>query len=270
MLPLRTLSYVFPALAVLAPSAALATDWVDRPLTRGSMQAYGEAGYGVGFGARQSELSAPVTTTSTDKGSGFHLAGAIGLPVLGELGVRLGFRVGEPGKVTRGDEFGRVYDAHTYGAGGSTMANPELSLRSSIIATKIVELGTDARFTIPIADGSSFAMTAGLPVRIRAPGTLRVDTGLYFPVVFASNTEFGFSIPAQLWVQISDFYVGALSGVKIYRQPFERVDVAAGVGAGVTLGGTFDVRLQVLSQRINDDEWLRATGLGFNVSVMTP
>jgi hypothetical protein len=150
------------------------------------------------------------------------------------------------------------------------MANPELSLRSSFVATKIFELGSDARFTIPIAEGSSFALTAGLPVRIRAPGSLRFDTGLYVPVVFASSTEFGFSIPAQLWVQISDFYVGALSGIKIYRHPLERADVAAGVGAGVTLGGIFDVRLQVLTQRVNDADWLRATGFGLNASVMTP
>ena len=267
---LRTLPCAFFVAALVGSSPARATDWVDRPLTNGSMHAQGEAGYGIGFGARESELSAPVMTSSTDKGSGFHLGASLGLPLGFEVGARVGFRIGSAGQKTRGDEFGRVYDANTYGAGSDTVSNPEFSLRSSIIATRIVELGTDARFTIPIASGSSFGLTAGIPLRIRAPGSLRFDTGLYLPVVFTSSTDYGFSIPAQLWVQIGDLYVGALSGVKIYRQPLERVDIAVGVGAGYTFGGIFDVRMQVLTQRVNDEEWLRATGLGLNVGVMTP
>ena len=268
---LRTLPYATAGLVVaLCSTPARATDWVDRPITNGSMHVQGDLGYGIGFGARQSELSAPLMTSGTEKGSGFHLGAQLGLPLGFEIGARMGFRIGDAGKITRGDEFGRVYDANTYNAGSDGASNPEFMLRSSIIATKIVEVGSEARFVIPAVTGSSFGMTAGFPLRIRAPGVLRFDTGFYLPAVFNATSDYGFSIPLQLWVQIANFYVGALSGVKIYRQPFERVDVAAGVGAGVTLAGIFDVRMQVLTQRVNDEDRLRATGLGLNVGIMTP
>ena len=269
---LRTLPHAI-AIATLfgvSTKVARAVDWVDRPLTNGSMHVQGDVGYGIGFGARQSELSAPLMTTQTDKGSGFHLSAQLGLPLGFEIGARVGFRIGDAGKITRGDEFGRVYDANTYATAGDTASNPEFLLRSSIVATKIVELGSELRFVVPAVSGSSFGMTAGLPFRLRAPGVLRFDTGFYLPTVFTSRNDYAFSIPIQLWFQISNFYVGAISGVKIYRQPFERVDLAAGVGVGVTLGSIFDVRLQVVTQRVNDEEWLRATGLGLNVGVQTP
>ncbi len=261
------------ALACVLParSARAESKWVDRPYVASLFRFTGEAGYGVAFGNRLANLGIPDTTKSVDTGGAFYVGAALSLPIGLEVGVRTGFRLGDAGKSTRADEFGRMYDITTFGTGADAAANPEINLRSSLFGNKIVELGAEGRFIIPAATGTSFGQVSGLHLRVHAPTLLRAETAILFPTIFASGgTEWAIAMPVSVWFQIGDFYVGGLSGFRAYRYPLERTDVIAGVGAGYTFAGMFDVKAQLLTQRINDSDWSRAAGFGLGASIVAP
>ena len=185
----RFISIAFGALAASATRDAAADKaFVDRPLTLPMLHFAADAGIGVGqyqdvqFGARV----------------GYRFDDA---------GVNAGWGLGA-------DHFARLFDPVVLEPGGSQLSNPELRLRGSLVDLEVLQLGLETRAIIPTGAKSSFALAPGIPVRIHVPGFMRIDTGVFFPIVFTSDTGYTIDIPAQLFFQVADAFFGPMLGFR--------------------------------------------------------
>jgi hypothetical protein len=279
--------------ATLARGARADEPFVDRALTLPPLHFSADAGLGFGQGPAATPLDvqgpAPAPSdTGLKLGWGSNLEAAVGLPFLGEVGVRVGVRFGDDG-INAGwgmgaDHFARLFDPVPAEAGNATVTNPEIRLRGTWLNLKIVELGFETRFIIPTADGSDFEMVPGVPARIHVPGFARIDTGVWLPVLF-SDGSFTIDIPAQLFFQAGQAFFGPMTGVRFNRPAGgvgDSTDVPAGIGGGYTLGGSsaqretphggpvLDLKVQVRTERINDVSWTKYIGGGLGVGLRLP
>jgi|GEM_PF-966793 len=283
--------------AAVAPDAAADVPWVDRPLTLPPLHVSADAG--IGFGLFEGYRLDPggsgnVTATGSQAGWGANLEAAVGLPFIGELGLRFGYRFGpditlpgtavEPsGTMERAgaaagtglgaDHFARLFDPIVTEPGQDDFTNPELRVRNTLLDLKVLELGLETRVILPTATGSDLAVTPALPVRVHVPGLLRVDTGVFVPVVFDSVTSFAVDIPAQAFFQVHDAFVGPLTGIRFVRPGGDApsyTEIPLGIGAGYTLGGIIDLKVQVRTERVNDPAWWEYFGAGVGVGLRVP
>lgn len=264
--------------AAWSSSASADKPFVDRPLTLPLLHMSADAGIGFGQGAPPPTVDQAGNShpSALKFGWGSNLDAAVGLPFVGELGVRFGFRFDQNG-VNAGwgmgaDHFARLFDPIVDGPGGDTFANPEIRLRGSLLDLEVVQLGLETRAVLPIADGSDFVLTPGVPVRIHLPTLARIDTGVWVPIAFTSNTGFTVDVPAQLFFQVGSAFFGPLTGLR-YNNPGDgssSVDVPAGLGGGYTLGGILDLKVQVRTERINDANWTQFIGGGIGAGLRLP
>lgn len=277
--------FAFAALAALARDASADDQaFVDWPLTLPVMHFSADAGIGFGqheaFTADPSNPTAPLRSQGTKLGWGSNLETTVGLPFLGELGARVGYRFGDNGAAADADRYGRLFDPVVSEPGNDTVTNPELHLRGTLVGLDVVEVGLETRVVLPTAKDAYFAATPGLPVRVHVPHLARLDTGVYFPVGFSSTTFFAVQVPAQLYFQFGDAFVGPLSGMRYDRAPSNDpcndsndCNVAyftAGVGGGYSLASFLDVKAQVYSDRINSTGWSKRIGGGLGVGLRLP
>jgi hypothetical protein len=252
----------------LANDARAAGPFVDAPLTLPPLKFSADAG--IGFGTFQPYTSDPNNPSAAPVaegsrvGWGTSLEAAVGLPFVGELGLRVGARFGSDG-VAAGtglgaDHFARLFDPIVTEPGGDSFANPEAHLRGTLFDLKVLELGLETRFVLPTANGAVFAMTPGIPLRVHVPGFLRVDTGIWVPIAFASSVGYTVEVPAQAFFQVGDAFFGPVTGVR-YNVPNQpgadnTVDVPVGLAAGYSFfGGRLDLKAQLRTERINDAAW---------------
>jgi hypothetical protein len=256
--------------------------FVDRVLTLPPFHFSGDVGIGFGQGPASTpmDVQGPQPTPAEGGlkvGWGSNLEAAVGLPVLGEVGVRVGVRFGQDG-VNAGwglgaDHFARLFDPIVDEPGSSTVSNPELRLRGTLLNLKIVEIGLETRVIIPTDSGSDFELAPGAPVRIHLPGFVRIDTGVWLPIEFNDNTSFTIDIPAQLFFQAGQAFFGPMTGVRFNHPGGDTdatTDVPAGIGGGYTLGGVLDLKVQVRTERINDVSWTHYIGGGLGVGLRLP
>ena len=266
--------------------AEAAGPFVDAPLTLPPL--HFSADVGVGFGTFQPfglDPDGNPILGGTQVGWGTSIEAAVGLPYVGELGVRIGYRFGdsgiEAGSGAGADHFGRLFDPIVSQPGASNFANPEIHLRGNVFDLQVVQMALETRLIIPTdstqIDGqnvSNFAITPGVPFRIHLPGFLRIDTGLYLPIAFDSNTSFSLDIPAQAFFELGSAFVGPVTGIR-FNAPGggvdSSVDVPLGIAAGYTLGGQIDLKVQLRTERINDANWAsQYLGGGFGVGLRLP
>ncbi len=260
--------------AVLAPCQALADKpFVDRPLTLPVLHVSADAG--VGFGQYQ-----PVTIDGAGNeavgswkvGAGSSLEAAVGLPFVGELGARVGYRFDANGEGAQADHFARLFDPIVNEPGLDPWTDPELYLRGTLVDVQAVQIGLETRVILPTAQGSNLAVTPGIPLRVHIPGLLRVDTGVYFPVApFDQDAGFLIQVPAQLFFQVGDAFFGPLTGVR-YAGSSDGPNpaITAGVGGGYTLWGLLDLKAQVYTDLLNDASWPNHIGGGVGVGLRIP
>jgi len=264
------------AIAFFVGRAAMAAGpFVDAPLTLPPL--HFSADVGIGFGTFQNYApdpgnpdGPPVLLGGTQVGWGTNVEAAVGLPFVGELGLRIGARFGPAvgsnegttvpaGALANADHFGRLFDPISSEPGLSSFANPELRLRGSLFDLRTVQLALETRVIIPTGDGSVFAVTPGVPLRIHVPGFLRVDTGLYLPVAFFPDTSYSLDVPVQAFFRLGDAFVGPMTGIRfnVLDVPGQAntVDIPLGIGGGITLGGRVDLKAQIRVERINDSNW---------------
>jgi hypothetical protein len=261
--------------------------FVDVPLTLPPL--HFAADVGVGFGTSQTfgpsdpnDLSSPLVSTGSHVGAGTSLEAAVGLPFLGELGVRIGYRFDDDGIAGNADHFARLFDPIVSEPGASQLTNPEIHLRGSLIAERVFELGLEGRVILPTdssttPDGqriSFFAITPGLPVRVHVPGLLRVDTGIYLPLSFNSSTSYSVDIPAQAFFAYQNAFFGPVTGIRFNTPGGGQdgsVDVPLGIAGGYTLAGRVDLKVQVRTERVNDPNWAsQYLGGGLGVGLRLP
>jgi hypothetical protein len=241
-----------------APRAQAAAEWIYRPLTlpRGDIA----LDLGLGFGRE------PTMTGSTD-GFGMNLEIAGGITHDLELGFRTGVRFDDGGQATQADSYGRPFETETYGTDHDRMANPELRLRWTVARGSNVLLGLGTRAFLPIEAGSRFGLMFEMPVAFRL-GSVRIDTGLYVPIIFARpDTQTVVSIPIHLWIQASStFWLGPLFGLRI-ENPGGHDAYPLGFGIGSALSRQIDLRAWFLFPDIGKDQGARSFGAGVALQI---
>ncbi len=271
------------SLVTFTRSARADDPFVDRVLTLPPLHLSLDAGLGFGQGPASTSLDVTglqptPAETNVKLGWGSNLEAAVGLPFLGEVGVRVGVRFGDAG-IAAGwglgaDHFARLFDPVVDEPGGSAVTNPELRLRGTLLNLKVVELGLETRAVIPTSDGSYFELVPGVPLRIHIPGLIRIDTGVWLPVIFNSDASFTIDIPAQLFVQVNQAFFGPVAGVRFNHPGGDAgestTDIPAGIAGGYTLGGVLDLKVQVRTERINDVSWTKYIGGGLGVGLRLP
>jgi hypothetical protein len=217
-----------------APGALAAPEWVDRGLTMHQLGLAFDLGVGV----------AHTDGAAGDTGVGLNLEGAFGILDNLEIGLRAGLRMGSGAKATQADQEGRLFDLETYGAGQDLFANPEIRVLGRVLDLSVVELGLEGRVALPFATGTRTSFVLGVPLRFHFGRIVRIDTGVYVPVVFYSVNgapvadAASANLPVEVWFQVTrSFFLGPLAEIRINGDdPALGVDRGAGVLLGVGLG----------------------------------
>lgn len=252
-------------------AAADAPAWNERRLVPDAKIA-GSIDVGFGVGSRVLHIG---NQDIRYTGVGWNLEGAIAFLRRIEIGLRVGFRAPDDGRVAQADTFARPYDRnlpYAYTLGGEAVSNPELRVRGKIVDTGGFELGLEGRFYGPFAPGSRFTQWFGVPMAFHA-GIFRADVQPGFSVGFYDPIVFVFSVPVNLWFQVTrKVFLGPLTGIRVYdrnywpARPGGPVDVMFGFGVGVSFTPWFDLKSQILFERINAGaDWFGAgVAAGFN------
>jgi hypothetical protein len=234
---------------------------------RGIVRPRGEVGvdFGLGIGrAPAAFVGAPGPGTVTGFGMNLEIAAGVGSNI--ELGFRTGVRMGWDGRVTQADRYGRAFETETYGTAFDSWANPELRLRGALISGGAAELALEGRAYLPLENGSDFGFMLGVPLILRL-AILRIDTGVFVPVVLHDETLTIISIPAAVWFQVSSTaWLGPMFGLRAVRHgdtayPF-------GFGVGTMLTHTVDLRGWIWFPDIGDSQSSRVFGGGVALEVV--
>jgi hypothetical protein len=195
-------------------------------------------------------------------GLGFNLEVKGGLTSTLQLGLRTGIRVGNDGKITQADRYGRTFETETYGTGVDTLANPEVSLRFTVVDSPVVDLALEGRLYIPIEDGTDTGIMVAVPLAFHLSPTVRFDTGVFVPIIFTDPTQSVISFPFHLWLQANDrLAVGPMTGIQIHN-PGGTTVVPLGLGLNYGASSTADVRVWLLFPNIKGDGQARNFGAG--------
>ena len=190
-----------------------------------------------------------------------ELSAGVGRDV--EIGVRTGFRLNYAGQYTQADGYGRTFDTETYGTGGDRVANPEIHVRWGLAHGPSAELGFELRAIIPIESGTRFGMVLALPVALHT-GILRLDTGIYVPILFYSPVRTVISIPAHVWFQVSPtLWLGPLFGIRVSNQDGGTA-YPVGFGIGSMLNPGLDLRAWFLFPDVNLND-VYGGGIAFQI-----
>lgn len=182
-----------------------------------------------------------------------------------ELRMRTGLRFGLEGRVTNADYFGHPVETESYNPGGETLRNPEIGLRIDMVNGGTAELALDARMYLPV-DGD-FGFLFGVPIALHLGSRVRIDTGLFIPIILSDNTNVEISLPIHLWFRLDGgTFLGPMTGVRFHDGGGESVPF--GIGAGTSLAYDADLRFWLLFPNIDDggadDYW--GTGIGLYVT----
>jgi hypothetical protein len=271
----------FALLSLVTARTAHADDdaknpWIERPLSLKPLTAEFQAGFGIGQGVD--------SHGNVNAGSGANLEAGVGLPFLGDINVRTGYRFDTAGRTGGADFYGRLFDHQMIlnQLGTDPLANPEIRWRSTLFDAEIFAIGFESRFLIPIASNTDFSVSPGIPMRFRIPHIARIDTGLFVPIAFTHDVQYTFSIPAELYIQVKDWFFGPMTGfrfdhIETLTSPLtggtttkDQVDIQAGIGGGYTVGGFLDLKAQLYTLRINDSNWSNTLGGGVGVGLLIP
>jgi hypothetical protein len=254
----RLLSALTVALALAPSPARAAAEFVYRGITlpRGDVA----LDLGLGFG------HAPIGNTDRSwNGFGMNLEISGGLTHELELGLRTGFRFDTDGQVTKADQYGRTYDTETFGTGGDRVANPELRLRWSVARGSVAQIALETRVYMPFERGTHFGFMFAVPLVLRLD-RVRIDTGLYVPIIFDDPRYSAISIPIHVWIQAtSSFWLGPLFGLRINNPGAD--EYPFGFGMGWAMGHAIDLRTWFLFPHLNGDQAARTFGAGLGLQI---
>ena len=260
-LPIGFLSCL-AVLCLHARAAHAAGPWVDRPLTLPAGDWAFDFGLGVGH----------VPAPGDETGVGVNADMAVGLTSRVELGLRTGLRFGDGfERAIGGDSYGRLFDWQTFDEGADVMANPELRVRGALVRGSVFELALEGRLVVPFADGTDAGALFGVPMALHLGDRVRLDLGVYLPVVFVPNdTSFAIHVPIDLWIQASRrLWLGPMTGVA-----FERVgdsngsqSVSLGFGLGYAITHYLDFKAMFLFPTLNNESRVFGGGAGIEVRI---
>jgi hypothetical protein len=252
--PFRTAMLAHAVLLALGARSFAAPEWVDRGLTLRQLGLSLDAGLGL----------AHVTGPPEATGAGVNLEGAFGLLDDLEIGVRSGLRIGDrQAKATQADAAARLFDLETYGTGRDLFANPEIRLLGRALDLSAVELGVEGRAFLPFEAGTRFSFMFGVPVRLHFARLVRIDTGVYVPVIFYGNGDgttgnaVTINVPVEAWFQVAPtLFLGPLAELRLNDNAGSLgADRASGLllgfGLGYRISRFADVKADFLFPRVN-------------------
>lgn len=252
------------SLAAFEPNAEAAEPWVDRPITLHRHVFAADVGIGLGHVGYRTFCDFGSCT-----GMGMNLEGAFGVTETVELGLRTGLRFGNGGRATGAAEYGRTLWTETYDSGGAVFANPELRIRWSAYRGSIAEVGLDGRMFLPFEGGSRLGMMFGVPLAFHASDILRIDTGIYFPVIFSDPAIYGVSVPGYFWFQTAhDVWLGPMLALRALGTGGGGHDphLLVGFGLGYQAASWVDLKTMFLFPQV-DDGVARQWGVGFGLQL---
>jgi hypothetical protein len=249
---------LFFAISIWSAAARAEAPWVYRGLVVPRGQVDFDVGGGLGH----------IPDPNGGTGFGLNLELKAGVAPNLELGIRTGIRADDVGRATQADRYARPFDTETWGTNFDTVANPELHLKWAVARGPAAELGLELAAYLPIESGSRFGMMFALPLALHA-NSIRVDSGVYVPILFYDPTYWVVSVPVQVWIQASrTFWLGPVFGVRfIHQGSGEHEEFPFGFGLGNAIAPNADLRAWFLFQDISADQaahWFGA-GLAFHI-----
>ncbi len=242
--------------------ASAAPPWVDRPLTTPRGDWAFDLGLGLGH------VPAPVD----DVGAGVNAEMAVGLTDRVELGLRGGVRFGDDyERAIGGDFYGRLFDRQTFEGGAEVLSNPEFRVRGALVRARVFELALEGRLVIPFAAGTNAGALFGVPMAFHLGERVRLDVGVYVPVVFVPNdAAVGISAPLDVWIQITQrLWLGPMTGVAFDRvgDPRGATHVSLGFGLGYSITRYLDFKTMLLFPTIHDQSGIFGAGAGIEARI---
>lgn len=195
---------------------------------------------------------------------------AFGITDRVEIGLRTGFRLGDDGRATSADTFARTLWTETYGTRGDVVANPEMRVRWRAYGGRVVEVGLDGRVFLPIEQGSRIGLMFGVPLAFHIGSSVRIDMGVYTPVVFYDNPAAVLSVPGYFWFQVSPkVWLGPMTSLRWVDPGAARAhaELLLGFGLGIQVASIVDLKTMILFPQINRDAGARTFGAGFGVQI---
>ncbi len=267
------LACILSALGALWSSpASAAPPLVERGITLPRHDWAFDFGLGIGH------YDAPQPPT----GVGLNVEGAVAVTDHLELGLRMGFRLGDDGRATTADRYGRLFDRQTFGTYSDTVADPEFRIRGALVHGDVVELALEGRAFLPIEQGSYFGAMFGMPLMFHLGHRVRLDTGIFVPVLFEPRTRTYLSAPLDVWIQATPrLWLGPMTGVVVHNNDVEVIgpagavvrtgpggtDVSLGFGLGYSITRYLDFKAMFLFPAINRAEGARAFGTGAGIQI---
>jgi hypothetical protein len=246
------------AVALTAPRAMAEGPWVERHLTLPSGTWAFDLGLGLGFAPGPPE----------NAGAGINLEAAVGVTDRIELGVRTGLRFGDAGdRALEPDNYGRLFDREYVAGRDDVLANPELRVRGALLRGPLLDLALEGRLFVPI-EGNQAALELGVPIALHLGDSVRLDTGVYVPMLLDYTPPFGLIFPVDLWVQLTPrFWLGPMTGFNVVRYADNATvtDVSMGLGVGYQIRRNIDFKSMFLFPALNQDS--RVFGLGAGVQI---
>ncbi len=243
-----TAATLVTASLLLAPRAEAAPPFVERRLTLPTHDWAFDLGLGIGHYDFGNNL--------TGAGAGLNFEGAVSVVHHLELGFRSGLRFGNDGLFARGPAYGRLFDRESFGTGGDLFTNPEIRVRGELVDLDIIELALEARTNVPIANNTRFGVLFGVPLAFHLGSIVKLDTGVYVPVVFDNPTNSAVSAPFNAWFQVSSkVWLGPMTGLRIDNPGTGRrsnTSLSAGFGLGYQIASFLDFKTQFLVPDVND------------------
>jgi len=244
---------LFFAISICSAAARAEAPWV----WRGLIVPRGQIAIDVGGGL--AHIPDPYGGT----GFGINLELKAGVAPNLELGIRTGIRADNVGRATQADGYGRPFDLETWGINNDTVANPELHLKWAVARGPAAELGLELAAYLPIEAQSRFGMMFALPIALRA-SSIRVDSGLYVPVIFDDQTRWAISIPIELWIQATrTFWLGPVFAMHFIHQggsEYERFPFGFGLGSAIAPNA--DLKAWFVFPDISAEQAARTFGAG--------
>jgi len=241
-----------------SPRAMAAPPWVDRHLTLPAGAWAFDMGLGLGFAPGPPEAV----------GAGVNLEAAVGLTDRVELGLRTGLRLGDAGdRALEPDNYGRLFDREYVAGRDDVLANPELRVRGALLRGPLLDLALEGRLFVPI-EGNQAALEFGVPLALHLGDSVRLDTGVYIPMLLDYTPPFGLIIPIDLWVQLSPrFWLGPMTGFNVVRYADNATvtEVSMGFGVGYQILRNLDFKSMFLFPALNQNTSLFGLGAGVQI-----